>query len=187
MNIAFIRRIKSRFCPHKEIKTSEIFFLWSDSHFMATACINQWIIVIFNNNIMNKFWFKFFWAVESNCSSDCMYVCSEFLSDSHFIVTACINQWIIVIYNNNIMNKFRFKFFWAASSFNNDKKNIGWISDQHPVNWFHWILTLFWSQICFYNPWVNQFWAFSEANGWGQIPWKRNIPCSTFLVIHSCL
>ena len=153
VNIAFIRRIKSRFCPHKEIKTSEIFFLWSDSHFIVTACINQWIIVIFNNKyIMNKFWFTFFWAVESNCSDDCMSV---------------------------------------VSFFNNDKKNIRQISDQHPENWFHWILTLFWSQICFYNPWINQFWTFSQANGWGQIPWviwwKRNNPCSTFLVIHSCL
>lgn len=126
MNIAFIRRIKSRFCPHKEIKTSEIFFLWSDSHFIVTACINQWVIVIFNNNIMNKFQFKFFWAAESNCSSDYKSV---------------------------------------ASSFNNDKKNICPISDQHPVNWFHWILTLLWSQICFYNPWLNQFWAFLQANG----------------------
>ena len=133
MNTAFIRRIQSRFCPHKEIKTSEIFFLWRDSHFIVTACINQWIIVSFNNNIMNKFWFKFFGAVESNCSSNCMYVCySEFLSDSHFIVTACINQWIIIIYNNNILNKFWFKFksncssdcMSVASSFNNDKKNM---------------------------------------------------------------
>ena len=143
MNIAFIRRIKSRFCPHKEIKTSEIFFLWSDSHFIVTACIKQWVIVIFSNNIMNKFKFKFFWAVESNCSGDCMSV---------------------------------------VSFFNNDKKNIRRISDQHPENWFHWILTLFWSQICFYNPWLNQFWAFSQTNGWGQIPWviwwKRNNPCS---------
>ena len=180
MNVAFTRRIKSRFCPHKEI-----------NHFIVTACINQWIIVIFCNNIMNKFRFKFFWAVESNCSSDCMSV---------------------------------------ASSFNNDKKNICRISDQHPVNWFHSILTLFWNQICFYravftwlskvieelvwfwfyyalwlvsvftlvlvlrqssencsNPSLNQFWAFSRASGWGQIPWKRNNPCSTFLVIHSCL
>ena len=142
---------------------------------------------------MNKFWFKFFGAAESNCSSDCMYVCSESLSDSHFIVTACINQWIIVIYNNNILNKFWCKFFWAAesncsddcmsvvSSFNNDEKNIPdlWSAPSKLVSL---ILTLFWSQICFYNPWLNQFWAFSQTNGWGQIPWviwwKWNNPCS---------
>ena len=98
VNIAFIRRIKSRFCPHKETKTSEIFFLWSDSHFIVTACINQWIIVIFNNKyIMNKFWFTFFWAVESNCSGDCMSV---------------------------------------VSFFNNDKKNIRQMSDQHQKTGF---------------------------------------------------
>ena len=142
MNIAFIRRIKSRFCPHKEIKPSEIFFLWSDSHFIVTACINQWIIVIYNNNILNKFWFKFFWAVESNCSGDCMSV---------------------------------------VSFFNSDEKNMPdlWSAPSKLVSL---ILTLFWSQICFYNPWLNQFWAFSQTNGWGQIPWviwwKWNNPCS---------
>ena len=75
---------------------------------------------------MNKFQFKFFWAAESNCSSDYMSV---------------------------------------ASSFNNDKKNICPISDQHPVNWFHWILTLFWRQICFYNPWLNQGFLASQWLG----------------------
>ena len=152
----------------------------SDSHFIVTACINQWIIVIYNNNILNKFWFKFFWAAESNCSDDCMYVCSEFLSDSHFIVTACINQWIIVIYNNNILNKFWFKFFWAAES--NCSDDCMYVCSEF-LSDSHFIVTACinqWIIVIYNNNILNKFWfKFFLGSGIKLFQWLY--VCSEFL------